>query len=134
MHRPQTSLVLFHCRFADYGLFDHEAHTYEAQSYMALPHLYAICAIDESSRPERMVSGLLVKTNISYEDPAFLDGMAAAFQAVPQLRAGLHEHIGLLPAPVEAESPRPLSESQALFVFKQLWSEHLAGQAAARFK
>ena len=99
---------------------------------MALPHLYAICAIDESFRPERMISGLLVKTNIRHEDPAFLDGMTAAFQAVPQLRAGLNEYISLLPAPVDAESPQPLSESQALFVFKQLWSEHLAGQFAAR--
>jgi hypothetical protein len=130
--QPQTSLVLFHCRFADYGLRDHRVHFYELSTYLALPYLYAICAIDERRRPEQMISGLLVKTNIRYEDPCFLDSMAAAFRAVPPLREGLHEHTSLLPAPVDAGSPRPLTEEQALVVFKQLWSAHGASQVASR--
>jgi hypothetical protein len=81
-----------------------------------------------------MFAGLLVKTNIRYEDPVFLESMAAAFRAVPQLRQDLHEYTSLLPAPVDAESPRPLTEDQALVVFKQLWSEHVASQVASRFK
>jgi len=131
---PQTSLVLFHCRFADYGLCDHRAYSFELPTYLTLPHLYAICAIDENRPPERMISGLLVKTNIRYEDPRFLESMAAAFQAVPQLREGLHENTSLWPAPVDAESPRPLTEDQALIVFKRLWAEHVAMQVASRFK
>ena len=134
MHAPQTSLVLFHCRFADYGLYDHRTYTFELSTYLTLPHLYAICAIDDSCRQGRMISGLLVKTNIRYEDPTFLECMASAFQAVPLLRDGLYENTSLLPAPVDAESPRPLTEEQALVVFKQLWSEHVAVQVASRFK
>jgi hypothetical protein len=134
---PQTSLVLFHCRFADYGLCDHRAYSFELQTYLTLPHLYAICAIDDSCRPERMISGLLVKTDIRYEDPRFLESMAAAFQAVPAFRKGLHENTSLLPAPIDVESPRPLTEDQALIVFKQLWAEHVAAQSRrqqARFR
>ena len=131
---PATSLVLFHCRFADYGLRDHAECKFELQTYLALPHLYAVCAIDDTSRPERMLSGLLVKTNLRYENPGFLDGMTAAFMAVPQLRQGLHEHVSLLPAPVDAGSPRPLTASQAIVVFQQLWAGHLAGQLPARFR
>jgi hypothetical protein len=132
--QPQTSLVLFHCCFADYGVCDHRVYSFELATYLALPHLYAVCAIDESRRPERMVSGLLVKTNVRYGNDAFLDAMTTAFQALPQLRQGLHEHTSLLPAPVDAESPRPLTEEQAVIVFKQLWAEHVAGQVSRGFQ
>lgn len=136
MHRRSlpTSLVLFHCRFGADGLRDHLQHRHPLPSYQALPHLYAICAIDERAVPERMVSGLLVKTNVRFGDPVFLDAMSAAYQAVPQLQHGLHAQISLLPAPVLAASPSPLSEDQALTVFKELWSEHLAKQVMARFR
>jgi len=132
MLTPPTSLVLFHCRFADYGLCDHRAYSFDPATYAALPQLYAICAIDDSCRPEKMIAGLMVKTNIRYEDPAFLDSMAAIFQAVPALRAGLHEHTSLMPAPVDPESSRPLTEDQALTVFKQLWSEHVSSLVMSR--
>ena len=131
---PQTSLVLFHCHFADYGLSDHRMHSFEVSTYLALSDLYAICAIDDGCCPQRMVSGLLIKTNIRYEDPGFLDGMATAFAAVPQLGGRLHQNMSLLPAPVDAGSARPLTEDQALIVFKGLWAEHAAAQVTSRFR
>jgi hypothetical protein len=134
LQRPRTSLVLFHCLFGDHGLRSHAEHACELQTYLALPHLIALCAIDERCRPERMVAGLLVKTNHHPHEPGFLEAMAAAFQAVPPLCAVLHEDSALQAAPVDADFPRPLNESEALFVFRQLWAEHVAGQLAARFR
>lgn len=53
-----TSLLLFHCLFADYGICGHREHSFDLPSYLELGDLYAICAIDDSCRPERMVSGV----------------------------------------------------------------------------
>jgi hypothetical protein len=134
MHRPPTTLVLMHCLFADYGLCGHKTYKADLPSYLALPHLYAVCAIDETSRPERMVCGLLIKTNVAYEDPGFLNALEGALAAVPALASHLHEHVSLQPAPVDGESAMPLTEDQGLQVFKQLWSEHMAQQVTSRFR
>jgi hypothetical protein len=128
-----TSLILFHCMFGEQGLCDHVEHAFGPKAYAELPYLYAVCAIDESSRPDRMVSGLLIKTNVGHTSPSFLDGMSAAFHVVPQLRAGLHRDVSLLAAPVQAEDPDPLNESQSLVVFGQLWSEHFTEQMLSKF-
>lgn len=122
--RP-TTLLLFHCLFDDYGIASQSAHSFDLESYIELPDLYAICAIDELSRPEKMVGAMMIKTNIAYQDPCFLDGVTTAVNALPRLREVTNDHTSFLPAPVDAESLAPLSESQALYVFKQLWSEHL---------
>jgi hypothetical protein len=128
-----TSLVLFHCLFDSYGIAGHRSYSFDLESYVELPDLYAICAIDEVTRPEKMVGALMIKTNISYGTTGFLDAIATVVSALPPLRAVTNEHTSYLPAPVDPESPKPLTESQALYVFKQLWSEHLASNIHAHF-
>ncbi|MFM0068933.1 hypothetical protein [Paraburkholderia aspalathi] len=130
--RP-TSLVLFHCIFDDYGIASHGSHSFDLESYIELPDLYAVCAIDEFARPEKMVGGMMIKTNIAYGAPGFLESIATAAGALPRLQTVTNARTSFLPAPVDADSPKPLSESQALHVFKQLWSEHLASNIHSRF-
>jgi len=133
MPRHPTSLVLFHCLFSEEGLSDPVTHAIETPAYTSLPLLYAICAIDEGSRPERMVSGMLIKTNFGHGSPDFLDGMSAAFHVIAPLRARMHSEVSLLAAPVLAESAEPLSEAQSLSVLGELWSEHYTLQVISRF-
>src|SRR5438105_497240 len=57
-----TSLVLYHCLFDNYGIESHRSYSFDLESYIDLPDLYAICAIDELTRPEKMVGALIIKT------------------------------------------------------------------------
>lgn len=123
-----TTLLVFSTLFDNYGVAHHRAHAYEPESYLELPDLYAICVIDELQRPERMVGGMLVKTNIGYDEPGFLPGLLSIISLVPELRSVSHEHCSLLPAPIDADNPAPLTEDQSLHVFRQLWSEHQSKQ------
>lgn len=130
--RP-TTLLLFSSLLDSYGISSHRSHTYDLESYLELPDLYAICVIDELVRPEKMVAGLIIKTNIPFDSPGFLPGITTVISLVPELRAVAHEHCGLIPAPIDVESAHPLSEDQALYVVKQLWSEHQGKQILHAF-
>ncbi len=123
-----TTLLLFSCLFDSYGVSSHRSHSYDHDSYHALQDLYAICVVDELLRPEKMVASLIIKTNIPFGVPGFLNGITTIIGLIPELASVTHEHCGLIPAPISVESAHPLSEDQALYVCKQLWSEHQAKQ------
>lgn len=119
-----TTLLVFSTLFDDYGVSRHRAHAYEPESYLQLPDLYAICVIDELQRPEKMVGGMVVKTNIAYDDPGFQPGLLTIISLVPELRGVAHERCSLLPAPIDVDTAAPLTDDQSVHVFRQLWSEH----------
>ena len=132
MRQPPTSLVLFHCSFSDDGLSDHQTYSVDLSAFAALPHLYAVCALDDSDHPERMISGFLVKTSVGHDEGTFLDDMAAAFKALPQLDASLRGYTSLLSKPIDTQSQSPLTEDETLLVFKELWWGHVAMQRMAQ--
>lgn len=126
-----TTLLVSSTLFDDYGVSRHRVHAFDPESYLQLPDLYAICIIDELKRPEKMVGGMVVKTNIGYGEPGFLPGLLAIIGLVPEFADVAHEHCSLLPAPLGVDGAAPLTSDQSLHVFKQLWSEHLARQTFA---
>jgi hypothetical protein len=123
-YNQPTTMLLFDCLFDDYGVSDHHRHEYDFECYLELPDLYALCVIDEQAHPEKMVAAMMIKTDVPFEDDRFLDGVVTIIGAVPHLRAVSNPHTTVLPVPVEAGSPIPMSQVHALDVFRQLWAEH----------
>jgi hypothetical protein len=129
-----TSILLFHCLFDNYGVSGHWAHPCNIRSYMALPDLYAICMMDESSRPETMTAAFLFKTSVPFDSPGFLPELLTLVRRVPQLQAVTFPNTGFLPTPVESGSDEHVSEDQALYAFRLLWSEHHTQQVLHSFR
>jgi hypothetical protein len=123
-----TSTLLFDCMFDDYGIAEHHSHDVDSNSHLDLPDMYAVCIINNLDKPEKMEAALMIRTNIPCEQNDFLDGIAAIIAMTPRVQAVTNSHCRLLTFPVDTEAPALRAESQALYVFRKLWSEHQTKQ------
>lgn len=123
-----TSKLLFECMFDDYGISEHHSHECDLNSPLDLPDMYAVCIINNLEKPEKMKAALMIRTNIPCEQIDFLDSVATIIATTPRVQAVTNLHCNLLTTPVDSEAPALRAESQALYVFRKLWSEHQTSQ------
>jgi hypothetical protein len=128
MTKPlHLSAVIFHCRFSELGPLGLEPHRYEESGQGTLPHLYLVGLLDDTGPAERMIAGLMVKTNVSNDGSDFLDAMAKVIESLPELSRGLPEYTSMLSLPVDTTDRLP-SKRTAQHLFSELWHSHKAGQ------
>jgi len=123
-----TSMLLFECLFDDYGISEHHSHEFDVNSHLDLAEMYAVCIINDLDKPEKMVAALMIRTNIPCEHDDFVDSVATIIAMTPRLQAVTNSLCSLLTTPVDTEAPALRAESQALYVFRKLWSEHQTNQ------
>jgi uncharacterized protein YciU (UPF0263 family) len=123
-----ASVLLFECMFDDYGISEHHNHEVDWHSHLDMPDMYAVCIINNLDKPEKMLAALMIRTNIPREQSDFLESIAALIAKTPRVHAVTTSHCSLLATPVDTEAPALRAESQALYVFRRLWSEHQTNQ------
>lgn len=112
---------LYHCRFdADGARRIVRYERSRARSRGVEKHLFAICSVDDSSCPERIISAVLVRTDADVNAPEFIEAVVKLFRSSDALRGSMQSETYFEVIPIASKSSRVPSPVSSKVLFERI--------------